>query len=359
MAAISPVLVLLLLILAEATCIADSRAEGQRMEIQPDHITISAGNTTTFVCISEFSTTIPLWMINETMYRVSDLPLGYEAKQSDLSFPAYYTTLIRCCFLTLSEGQVCSNVGTVTTASPSNDVATQEPVNTCDPENITFLFLRRQNKYVVNWDINRYHSNCSFSVTFTNCSNPLTEPCTINVDMSRIRDQHAEIPLDHCFGTNFVYPDGAIIDIRWNSPMCSEGDTSCSKEVFIPADVNTTVISKINENGTISNLSNQYCSTDSQEYTQWLLCFRSSSGINGCFNAESLMKTQYFRVVQCDDTSCLKVNGLISDIDGTVISVYCTPEEQCNQSNIDVNIFNFEIRKGDGYWLMYGTCHHY
>ena len=119
-------------------------------------------------------------------------------------------------------------------------VAIREPVNSCNPENITFLFLRRQNKYVVNWDINHYRSNCSFNVTFTNCSNPLTEPCQLNVNQSRIQNQHAEMPLDHCFGTNFVYPDGAIIDIRWNNHLCIEGDTSCSKKVFIPTDVNTT-----------------------------------------------------------------------------------------------------------------------
>ena len=111
--------------------------------------------------------------------------------------------------------------------------------------------------------------------------------------------------------------------------------------------------------GTISTLSNQYCSTDPDELSQWWFCFRSmtSSGVNGCFNAMSLTN---FYVMPCDDTICLKVQGLTSNLHEMVISVYCTStNEQCSHNNTDINIFNFEIRnKGNDYWLI-GTCHYY
>ena len=112
--------------------------------------------------------------------------------------------------------------------------------DTCDPKDITFLFLKRQKRYFVHWDIDHYNPSCSFNITFSNCSNPLTKPCRLNVNMSNIQNKQARASLDQCVGTNILYPDGAIIDIRWDNQTCIEQDTSCSKKVFIPADVNTT-----------------------------------------------------------------------------------------------------------------------
>ena len=101
-----------------------------------------------------------------------------------------------------------------------------------DNLNLTFLFLEQQNKYLAYWDTDRCSPSAdTVDVTFVNCSNSSIQHCQ-PVDMSSIHDQH--VSLDKCYGTIFLSSNGTVIDINCTDSLI------CSKEVFIPADANTT-----------------------------------------------------------------------------------------------------------------------
>ena len=96
------------------------------VELKPKAVNVTTGTTVTLKCSYNLPfVIIPMWEIDGIDYRVTDLPLGYEASSdgANLTFRAINSTSIRCFFNTfnVSTGQfveVYSNKVTVTTTSP-------------------------------------------------------------------------------------------------------------------------------------------------------------------------------------------------------------------------------------------------
>lgn len=83
---------------------------------------VDAGNNVTFECCVNVPNLFPMWEINGTEYRLTDLPLNYKANGTNITFRAFTNITLRCFFLTFSNGKIAntySNNGSVIT-TPSN-----------------------------------------------------------------------------------------------------------------------------------------------------------------------------------------------------------------------------------------------
>ena len=86
--------------------------------LSPAESTARFGEEAVCVCSTNFTTAFPLWKINSESYQITDLPLGYEATEQNLTFRVYQNlTIVRCSFLIMADGvlrEVPSNIGRVT-----------------------------------------------------------------------------------------------------------------------------------------------------------------------------------------------------------------------------------------------------
>lgn len=103
----------------------------------------------------------------------------------------------------------------------------QAPIQECDPDNITFLFLGNGN--YISWDIAYYNSNCTFKINISHCLPLETDPCTI--DITNIDGTSVTVSLDEC-----VQPGEAVtIDVYFDDPKCTANDNTCrSQSIYIP-----------------------------------------------------------------------------------------------------------------------------
>lgn len=91
------------------------------VELKPEAVHDRVGTIVTLECSYNLPfVLIPTWQVNGRDYRVTDLPLGYEATGANLTFRAINSTTIRCSFnaFNVSTGEfveVYSNKVTVTT----------------------------------------------------------------------------------------------------------------------------------------------------------------------------------------------------------------------------------------------------
>lgn len=101
--------------------------------------------------------------------------------------------------------------------------------------NIIFEILEKQS--YISWDIDMYCSDCKFRVNISDCSqcSSDTDTCVISshtVYSSNIKDRHVRTLL--CLETDLPYPDGVMVNIKWDNPNCAESNNNCSTYRFLP-----------------------------------------------------------------------------------------------------------------------------
>lgn len=96
------------------------------------------------------------------------------------------------------------------------------------------------------------------------------------------------------------------------------------------------------------------CDTNPIKGADQLLCFKSNSaqGVDGCFDPVSLKENENFYLNISADDTWLGVRGINPSLNGTVISIFCTPPELdgCPNTNMEFNIFNFQFITNGNQW---------
>ena len=91
------------------------------VELKPPNKTVTEGTPVTLECCVSVPNVFPMWEINGTNYRVTNLPLNYEADGTNITFRATSDVILRCFFFTFSNGNfdtVHSNFAHVMTTPP-------------------------------------------------------------------------------------------------------------------------------------------------------------------------------------------------------------------------------------------------
>ncbi|CAI8031479.1 hypothetical protein GBAR_LOCUS17864 [Geodia barretti] len=302
--------------------------------LSPANSTVLSGEEVTCVCSSNFNTVFPLWEINSEAYQITNLPLGYEATGSNLTFRVYANlTVVRCSFLIIADRlarEVHSNIGRVFQQGIP-DVDPLESLEKCDPTNVTFYF---SDEYLIIWDIDYFTPECIFLISVSSCSLN-ARSCTFIAN--NITSPHVTVSLNICLTPD--HPGGVTVNVTFNNSLCREGDSSCrSRPMYIPV-VNKTKIVKVKTDGiVVRNLSNMYCNVN-KSLTNIQLCIDSEE-IYGCFGA---FESPYFEFSDDGNAIGIEVRNLTESLNRTVISVFC-PFRPCTSNPLlHTQILNIEL----------------
>ena len=89
--------------------------------LTPDSTTAAKGDVVTLTCNTTLPATFPQWLINEDLFTVTHLPVGFTASDFSLQFMFDGDVDIRCVFRLVSGGSIvniCSNIARVVTDGP-------------------------------------------------------------------------------------------------------------------------------------------------------------------------------------------------------------------------------------------------
>ena len=96
-------------------------AFGDSVTLTPEATIAARGEVITLTCNTALPATFPQWLINNDLFTVTHLPVGFAASDSDLQFTFDGDVDIRCVFRLLSGGSIiniCSNLARVVTDGP-------------------------------------------------------------------------------------------------------------------------------------------------------------------------------------------------------------------------------------------------
>lgn len=84
------------------------------MELEPRTVRVPLGTNVTLECSYNLPIKlVPTWEVDGMDYRVTDLPLGYEASGANITFRAINSTSIRCFFHAfnhLYQRRICGRI---------------------------------------------------------------------------------------------------------------------------------------------------------------------------------------------------------------------------------------------------------
>ena len=84
--------------------------------LTPEATTAARGEVVTLTCNTTRPATFPQWLINDDLFTVTHLPVGFTASDFSLQFTFDGDVDIRCVFRLLSGGSIvniCSNIARV------------------------------------------------------------------------------------------------------------------------------------------------------------------------------------------------------------------------------------------------------
>ena len=207
----------------------------------------------------------------------------------------------------------------------------RNPIEECDPDNITFLFL--EYSHYISWDIANYNTNCRFKIDISHCPPLETDPCTIHI--THIDENHVTASLDECVQTG----EAITVDVYLDDPKCKEDDNTCrSQSIYIPhvkpagkyllfcfAKITYFILHAdlllIANKSVVVDLSNDDCNIE-HNLANSMTCFVSRiNNLHGCVPSSTLPRQ--FKFNKRSGKVHLEGSNLSTDFNGTQILVFC------------------------------------
>jgi hypothetical protein len=297
--------------------------------LTPESTIATRGEVVTLTCNTTLPATFPQWLINNDLFTVTHLPVGFAAGDSDLQFTFDGDVDIRCVFRLLSGGSIvniCSNLARVVTDGPRDELTT----NSCQDVNIISFFNNVDGFIIDIVGLIGGNGDCNVSVSLTDCA-----------DSERHIEQNTQARNEIGAATIDV-PDATFYgdDVTVIVQSC----LACSTLKYYLPNVTLTDYRHIPRNymGTvIDDLSNNFC--DFGSLIEYTICIHSG-GSNDCFSDPCGNRKVFTSLCPQSIQENEKVGLVVNEAEnGTIVSMFCKRNVNCVGSISEVMVFNVAL----------------